>query len=96
MLADGSALASAAVCEAGSVRNSLAVFGAAGPGLTAWKFRGWATRGHDFRNQANLTTGPTEHGPRPGVGPNAVALRAVRRRLHGLHGFDCMGSLRVT
>ena len=58
-LPDGTALVSSPVCEDGSIRNSIAVFGAVSP-FTDFSFRGWATRGSDFHFQ-NYTTGPSEH-----------------------------------
>ena len=61
VLSDGSALISTPVCEAGSVHNSIAVFGAAHANTTDFEFRGFAARGSDFLHFANYTTGPTEH-----------------------------------
>ena len=61
VLPDGSALISAPVCEAGSVHNSIAVFGAGHANTSVFEFRGFAARGSDFLHLQNYTTGPTEH-----------------------------------
>ena len=59
-LASGAVLATTVVCEAGSIRNSVAVFRSQGPASTAYSFVSYAVRG-SFWSFPNVTSGTSEH-----------------------------------